>query len=179
MVDDGTEAGFGALFAAHYPDLLRYAIRRVGPDTAPDVVADVFLVAWRRRGELPADSARLWLFGIASRTVANHLRTDARQRRLRLRLVQEVSAPDHAPHGEFDGVHAALARLSAGEQEVLRLTEWEQLSAPEAAAVLGCSPAALRVRLHRARRRFAAELERVDAGQPQQTDSQNSKEIAR
>jgi hypothetical protein len=59
VVESASDDAFGELFAAHYSDLLRYAIRRVGTDEAPDVVSDVFLVAWRRRGErVPLHRAR-------------------------------------------------------------------------------------------------------------------------
>jgi len=177
VVDDEPDREFTALFAAHYPDLLRYAIRRVGADAAQDVVADVFLVAWRRRHELPTDSTRLWLFGVAARTVANHVRAEVRQERLRLRLIATADRADRGGDDDADTVHAALERLSPREQEVLRLTEWEQLTPAEAAVVLGCSPAALRVRLHRARRRLAAELQRTGAGAHSET--QSSKETTR
>jgi len=155
------EDAFSVLVESTYADLLRYAARRVGPDAAADVVADVFLVAWRRRDAMPADAARLWLFGVAHRVVANHLRGELRRERLAARLASEP--PDPAlghPDGAADAdvVRAALGRLRDSEQEALRLTEWEQLSIEEAAAVVGISRGAFRVRLHRARRRLAAEL---------------------
>jgi RNA polymerase sigma-70 factor, ECF subfamily len=55
-------------------------------------------------------------------------------------------------------VLAALATLRPDDQEALRLTEWEQLDIAAAAQVMGCSAATFRVRLHRARRRFAGAL---------------------
>jgi RNA polymerase sigma-70 factor (ECF subfamily) len=55
-------------------------------------------------------------------------------------------------------VLAALATLPAQAQEALRLTEWEQLDDATAARVAGCSTAAFKVRLHRARRRLARAL---------------------
>ncbi len=147
------------LFAAYYADLLRYAARRVGPDAAPDVVAEVFVVVCRRATDVPADAPRAWLFGVASRVVANQLRGERRRLRLRARLAAEPF-PDAAP--EHHHVHRALARLRPAEQEVLRLAEWDQLDAAEAAAVLGCSRGAYRVRLHRARRNFAEALSALD-----------------
>jgi RNA polymerase sigma-70 factor (ECF subfamily) len=79
---------------------------------------------------------------------------------LQLRLVATVPAEESDDPAER--VRAALARLRPDEQELLRLTEWERLSPAEAATVLGCSPGALRVRLHRARRHLAVALSRVD-----------------
>jgi RNA polymerase sigma-70 factor (ECF subfamily) len=58
----------------------------------------------------------------------------------------------------------ALARLPGHEREALLLTAWDGLRPRAAADVAGCSPATFRVRLHRARRRVARELERPDEG---------------
>jgi len=60
-------------------------------------------------------------------------------------------------------VRAVLESLSPMDQEVLRLTEWERLDLSQAAAVLGCSRTAAKVRRHRARRRFARRLAAADA----------------
>jgi RNA polymerase sigma-70 factor (ECF subfamily) len=56
-------------------------------------------------------------------------------------------------------LEAALARLSDTDREALLLVAWEDLTASAAAASLGISPAAFRVRLYRARRRLLYELE--------------------
>ena len=59
-------------------------------------------------------------------------------------------------------VARALDRMEPGDRELLLLRVWDELSFAEAAAVLGCSPGAARVRWMRARRRFAAALMRED-----------------
>ncbi len=156
-----TVEAFEAVFRANYDDLLRFASRRVGPDSAADVVADVFLVAWRRRAELPTDAARLWLFGVAANIVANERRSELRRERLARRAAAEPAPDSTDPMARVDigaEVRQALAKLPHHEQEALRLTEWEQLDPVSAARVAGCSSATFRVRLHRARRRLAAGL---------------------
>jgi RNA polymerase sigma-70 factor (ECF subfamily) len=55
-------------------------------------------------------------------------------------------------------VERAVARLSDDDQELLRLVAWEELGREEIALVLGISRTAVRVRLHRARRRLADEM---------------------
>jgi len=60
-------------------------------------------------------------------------------------------------------VLAALRRLSPRDQEALRLTVWEDLDVATAAAVMGCSTAAMKVRVHRARQRLAGLLTRSQA----------------
>jgi DNA-directed RNA polymerase specialized sigma24 family protein len=44
---------FEKLYASHCDDILRFAVRRVDPDAAWDVVEETFLVAWRRLGTDP------------------------------------------------------------------------------------------------------------------------------
>jgi RNA polymerase sigma-70 factor (ECF subfamily) len=150
---------FDALVRASYDDLLRFAVRRVGSDDAADVLSDVFLIAWRRWTELPDRVDRLWLFGVAGNVIANQRRGELRRRRLALRLVTEAPRAVVAPHtGRSDALRAALATLPPAEREALMLTEWDGFDAGEAARVAGCSRATFRVRLHRARRRLAAQL---------------------
>lgn len=156
---------FESLFRAHYGDLLRFAVRRVGVDAAGDVVADVFAVAWRRRDIVPAGAERLWLFGVAANVVANEQRSELRRKGLATRLAGErltVPADVIDPSDSVSTaivVRAALNRLTPAEQEALRLTEWDQLDIDEAAQVACCSRSTFRVRLHRARRHLAARLD--------------------
>lgn len=88
-VNEG-EDSFRSLFAGHSRALLGYALRRVSePADAADVVAETFLVAWRRLDDVPTGSdARLWLFGTARRVLANQRRGALRRSRLADRLRQ-------------------------------------------------------------------------------------------
>jgi RNA polymerase sigma-70 factor, ECF subfamily len=85
-VDD--EARFRSVFEATFEDLLRFVERRVNPLAAEDVVAEVFLIAWRRLSDVPAapEEARAWLFAVAQRSLANQRRGDARRRSLQVRV---------------------------------------------------------------------------------------------
>ena len=61
----------------------------------------------------------------------------------------------------------AISQLSADDQEVLLLAGWDGLDSSGIAAVLGCSVAAARTRLSRARRRLAGRLNAsLDARSP-------------
>ena len=73
-------------------------------------------------------------------------------------LTEHVGADPADLGGDDDVVRAALAMLPPNDREVIQLTIWEELSAPEVAAVLGLPPATVRTRLHRARRRLRALL---------------------
>lgn len=180
------EERFAALFEGTHRALLGYALRRVvDPADAADVVAETFLVAWRRIDEVPAGGdARPWLFGVARRVLANWHRGERRRLaladRLRENLV-EVGA-GAAPDERVSDVARALAGLGPDDQEILRLTAWEELARDEIAVVLGISRGAVRVRLHRARRRLAermAELEAEDEGPAERPASPSREEQVR
>jgi len=150
-----------ALFEAHHRALLAYALRRAPtPDDAEDVVAEVFATAWRRVDAVPdGDEALPWLYGVARNTVANHRRGAARQGRLRARMEATTPRPAATDGPSEEGAALdALARLSASDQELLRLVAWEDLTHAEIAQVLNISVNAVTIRLHRARDRFAHAL---------------------
>jgi RNA polymerase sigma factor (sigma-70 family) len=157
---------FEVVYAAHHAPLLGYVLRRTGNgDDAADVFAETFLTAWRRLEEIPpGDEARLWLYGVARRVLANHRRGERRRSALADRLRADLAtAPPHADPprqatGELAEVSRAFRRLPEADQELLALSGWEGLDAGQIAITLGCSRNAARIRLHRARRRFAAEL---------------------
>ena len=158
-------AAFDELFREHYRVVLGYALRRADPETARDVAAETFVVAWRRFDQVPA-SPRPWLFAIARRVLANARRSVRRDRALLQRLSVDAKAaasPGHESETGRTQVLEVLMRMGASDREILQLVAWEGLNTEELAVVLGSSEVACRVRLHRARRRFAAALAR-DAG---------------
>jgi RNA polymerase sigma-70 factor (ECF subfamily) len=162
---DDRDTRFTALYERHYGDVLRYAARRAGAETAAEVAAETFLTAWRRLDAVPARQPLPWLYVTARQCLANELRKQERRQRLDARIRTEASVRDEraGPAGPQAGqldVLDALAALPAQDQEALRLTEWEELDHSAAARAAGCSPAAFRVRLHRARRRLARALDK-------------------
>jgi RNA polymerase sigma-70 factor (ECF subfamily) len=160
------ETRFVRLYAEHGRKVLAFALRRVSPDDAADVVAETFLVAWRRAPEIPPDGeVELWLYGVARRVLANQERGARRRTRLNERLRAElpaVAAPLSPPVSERPLVLDALARLDEEDREVLLLTAWEDLRPAQVAKVLRISAVAARSRLHRARRRLRKELSAVE-----------------
>jgi len=162
---------FSRLYRAQGRAVLAYALRRVeGSEDAADVVAETFLVAWRRLGEVPAGAeARLWLYAVARRVIANLHRTERRRTRLGQRLTESLRtelATHPASGGEAAEVLRAMTGLSDGDRELLLLVSWEELSPGEAAKVLGVSSLAARSRLHRARRRLRDLLEEREPAGP-------------
>jgi RNA polymerase sigma-70 factor (ECF subfamily) len=151
---------FEELYRAHYDAVARYTLRRTpSPDDAVDIIGETFLTAWRRLDSVPeGDGARLWLYGVARRVLANHRRGVARRELLATRLRGEFTEAVPERPAETGAVKAAFGRLSDDDRELLSLTGWEGLSPGEIAEVLGCRAGAARARLHRARKRFARAL---------------------
>ncbi|QIK08994.1 sigma-70 family RNA polymerase sigma factor [Streptomyces sp. ID38640] len=163
-----TDDAFAEAYRAHYWAVSRFVARRLDGQAleVEEVVAEVFSIAWRRRAELP-DAPLPWLYGVARNCLANTVRGLGRYRRLLHRLGnheaahrrQTVDSPDAERPGSW--VHEALARLSPADQEVLRLTAWEELTIEELAVTLGCGHSAAAMRLHRARGRLRTQIERM------------------
>jgi RNA polymerase sigma factor (sigma-70 family) len=167
-LEDGMEreARFEALFRAHLPRVRAYVARRVA-DGVEDAVAETFTVAWRRLDDVPADPLP-WLLGVARRVLANQHRSARRRQSLVERLrgapPEVVIAAEDDPRA--DAVRAALAALRERDREILLLVECDGLGREEVAQALGVSRAEVRVRLHRARGRFAARYEAARPADP-------------
>lgn len=163
---------FEALFERCHPAVRGYVLRRAPQAIVDDVVSETFLVAWRALDSVPREPLP-WLYGVARRTLANHRRGHLRSAALSARLTRTLVPPpeQEAPICEEvePQLRAALLALTARECEALLLVAWEELSPAQAASALGCSSAAFRVRLHRARGHLAQLLERATS-EPAQTE---------
>jgi RNA polymerase sigma-70 factor (ECF subfamily) len=152
---------FERLFRAHHPAVRAYARRRIDPTTAEDIVAETFVVCWRRLADVPEDPLP-WLLGVARRCLANRRRADDRRSALAERAEAWLPAGSERDIAEAvterEELLSAFGRLSATDREVLALVAWDGLDVAGAARVLGCSTTALKVRLHRARRRLRRQL---------------------
>jgi RNA polymerase sigma-70 factor (ECF subfamily) len=159
------EVRFAEIYRTYGKLLHAYCVRRTGASQAPDAVAEVFLVAWRRIAELPTGEATLpWLYGVAYRVISHQWRSKARARRLVDRLgglaAIETATPDLVllRREEDRLVVKAASRLRPVDQEILRLTLWEGLSHADVATVLDLEPGTVKQRAYRARRALATEF---------------------
>ncbi len=122
-----------------------------------------------------------WLLGVARHVLLSLRRAQGR----RDALIERIAAGRPAAREEHAEVlarrelaAAALATLTDAQREVLLLIAWDGLTHQEAAAALGCSAPALRVRLHRARRRLRGALselegeEQASASRPHRPESE-------
>ena len=165
---DFREAAFAGLFRRHHATVHRYVARRAWPDAVEDVVAQTFLVAWRRFEDVPPD-ALPWLLRTASNCLANHDRSAARGAALleRLRAERPAAAPDeHVRHAQREALVRAFGTLSDAQRDVVTLVEWDGLEPAAAARVLGLNPAQCRTRLYRARHALRRALDAELVTQP-------------
>lgn len=141
--------------------VLAYLLRRTAnPEDAADLLADVYLVAWRRIQDVPSGGeARLWLFGVARRLIANHRRKKRSEVGLAGELqtnllLLETNSGASAKDSSAEVVRAALAAVGGRDRELLMLSAWEELTPVQIAAVVDRPVGLIRVQLHRARRRL-------------------------
>lgn len=174
---DVREARFTAVAREVGEPLRRYVVRRVVADAVDDVLADAMLVLWRRLDDVPTDDPLPWAYAVARGCVANARRGERR----RLRLVERVAGatvpePDPEPvdTGGDPELQAALARLGELDREVVRLWAWEGLAPREIAVVIGASANAVSIRLHKAKKRLAAELGAAGPGKKPAASGQES-----
>ena len=121
---------FAPLFDRHAEAVHRYLARRIG-SPADDLLAETFLIAFRRRADyLPLGiEVRPWLYGIATNVLHRHVRQEERRYRALARAAAEQPRP-HADDGADDRLDAravrgdlaaALAKLKARDRDALLL----------------------------------------------------------
>lgn len=177
---DEVREKFVLLYRAYYEPIFLYMVRRISGPDVPDLVASVFVTAWRRISDVPeGPEAKLWLYGVARRHISHHRRRILRALRLRTRL-ELNTLPSSGSAGDQDWrttrLVEAIGRLRESERESLRLVMWDGLTYDEASQVLGCSPNAVGMRLHKAKARLRRELSDSAAGTSRPTTEEISQQ---
>jgi RNA polymerase sigma factor (sigma-70 family) len=162
----GNGEAFGQLFDRHKDRVYRHSLRLVpNPADAEDVVAVVWLEAWRQRDRIRfVDGSMLpWLLVVATNTSMNVTRSSRRYRALLQRLPPPIPQPDHADQLDAGPAQTALAQLSRPHREVVALCILNGLSEAEAAKALGVPPGTVKSRLSRAHRALRAKYEEIES----------------
>ena len=162
------ERQFRLLYERNYAPITAYVRRRVrradGSDA--DIVAEVFVVAWRRFLEVPEQTKELpWLYGVARNLVANHFRSVQRSSALTDRLMFEESVAVDSSTGSSEleiRVRRAVDQLSELDREIFRLIHWEELSHVEVGLSVGITAKAVERRVARARTKVRDYLTSLD-----------------
>jgi RNA polymerase sigma factor (sigma-70 family) len=166
---------FGMIFTRYFGQIHQYLARRVGPGSAGDLAAEVFVVAFsqRRRYDLGRDCARPWLYGIATNLAGTHRRQEERRYRALARTDASLMSPSDedliadrvSALAAGPALAAALAGLDSRDRDVLLLVALADLSYDEVAASLGIPYGTVCSRLNRARRRLRDCLNSAETSQ--------------
>jgi RNA polymerase sigma factor (sigma-70 family) len=153
---------FAELYDRHARAIHRYAARRIGVDTADDVMSETFLVAFERRAAFdPTVGAALpWLYGIATTLMKKHARLEAASwRGMKAARAADFALDDIAAlesrvdaEASVKRINSALRRMATRDRDALLLHAWADLSYEEIALALGIPVGTVRSRLNRARR---------------------------
>lgn len=163
-MDPDDRQRFETLYRANARSILAYALTRTSREDAQDVVANTFLVAWRRFDAVP-DAPLPWLIGVARKVLADQRRSERRRNALAKRIAGDVAS---RPQAEGDvgaamelrgAIGIAIGRLRPEDREIVTLVAWQGLTTEELATSLDCSKGLASLRLHRARRRLARYFE--------------------
>ncbi|MFN8109288.1 MAG: RNA polymerase sigma factor [Thermoleophilia bacterium] len=155
------------IFDRHFAAVHAFLQRRVGRDVADDCAAEVFRIALshRDRFDASAETARPWLFGIATNVVAKHRRRERRHLAALARLAGQAQPADDEFAQSRERVSAqvegrrvlrCIAGLQDRDRDALLLVAWEGLSYQQAADALGVPVGTIRSRINRARRTLSA-----------------------
>ena len=158
---DNDHSTFRDVYREYLGPIRAYLARRVPFEEVEDLAADVFAVAWKKRSSVTRGEELPWLYRIASFVVANYRRKE----RHRLDVLWLFHEPDTAPAADsFLETDPDLAKawtlLTSAQQELLALVVVEGLAVQDVAVVLGITPNALSIRLHRAKKVLAEGIEK-------------------
>ncbi len=163
-----SQIAYRAFYSQHLAMIARYVARRCPDSDAGDIVAETFLIAWRKFEDIPEPPRDApWLYGVARNVISNYRRGQGRRSALGSKLMAEWSTTSVNVDDPADAVgrhvlSEAVARLSESDAELLLLSAWEELTPSDIATVLDLSADVVRNRLSRARKRLRKELDEVE-----------------
>jgi RNA polymerase sigma-70 factor (ECF subfamily) len=164
---------FEAFYRRHFVAVSRYVARRLPPNSHDEVVAAAVVVAGKKFSDVDSPSLP-WLYRIASFEVSHERRRLGREPSLV--ALSDIGSTDRYPLTDVMDMSTGFAQLSEGDQEVLRLVFWEDLTRIEAAEVLDCSVNTLNVRVHRALEHLRGAISRTESTKGNIKNHQENKE---
>ncbi len=147
------------VYARHADELVRFASGLVGPDHAPDVVAEAFLRLIRSETWAQAENHRALWFRAVVFEAQSWKRSTARRRSREERAFRQTTAAIPDDVGHRGHITAAVDGLSAQQRAVVVLTYWQDLDPKAIAKLLGVSEGTIRKQLARAREKLRGELQ--------------------
>jgi RNA polymerase sigma-70 factor (ECF subfamily) len=177
LLAQGHDVALNDLMERHAGRLFQYLVRCLqNEDDASDLAQETFARVYANR--LAYDSRHrfsTWLYTIASNLVKDHYRWRSRHREVAAETSPDgetsgplvtFPSPEHSPDETLQAteraaaVRRAVAELPEELRQPLLLSEYQELSHAEIAAILGCTPKAVETRLYRARQQLRSRLAR-------------------
>ncbi|MEV5575425.1 RNA polymerase sigma factor [Spirillospora sp. NPDC052269] len=160
---------FAQLYDRYFDDIHRYLAARLGRETADDLAAETFLIAFRRRADFDPSrgtAVRPWLYGIATNLASQHRRTEQRRLKALSRIGAETSVDGHEERATArvaaemlrPDLVRAMRALSPGERDVVFLSALGGLGYEDIAQALGIPAGTVGSRLNRAKARLRRAL---------------------
>ncbi len=159
---------FEALYEGYRAKVYRVVLRLgKNPSDAEDLTQETFLKVQKSLSRVRRPgSVTTWLYRIATNTALDFLRQSSRRNsegtaQLPIDTAEAVPSDIPTPSGELDNTESATAIRDNADQLpeqyrlVLVLHDLEGLPIDQVAEILGSTVGATKVRLHRARKRFA------------------------
>lgn len=160
----GDDAALGTLVRAYHDRVYRFGVRVCRDQfDADDAVQEAFTQLARRPDVASDPGALSWLMTVVKNACLRMMRPFVRERRALGERIAEADATD-LPSASGDpeqalsrfclvhAVHQAIASLEPASREIIVMRDLEGLTGEEACAALGLSEAAMKSRLHRARK---------------------------
>lgn len=155
------------LYDRYHARVLAFCLLRADETAAEEVASETFVIAWRKLSAVP-EPPLPWLLGVARNLLRKQYGARMRRETLMRRLAELADRRDEQDWDVAErfvlreSAVRALSELSEKHVEALTLVAWNGLSPAEAGRVVGCSAGTFSVRLHRARRALAKELETLE-----------------
>jgi RNA polymerase sigma-70 factor (ECF subfamily) len=169
----GEQSAFAILYEGLEQKLRAFLTRLTGaPAVADDLLQETFMRMHRARGSFDAGAAVVpWAYAIARNAWLDHVRAAKVRGETARSKGNDDSSPIEAPTGpDADSeqvaiarqtaalVESVLSRLAPAQREAFVLLRYEGMSVDDAAAVLGSTPTAVKLRAFRAYEALRAAL---------------------
>ena len=163
----GDIAAGDELVSRHWASISRFFRAKVGDDGA-DLISQTFLACVEAKDKIEGDNIKAYLFGVARRRLADHLRKRVRAPAIDFAvssLVDVATGPATAVarRQRSELLRDGLARIPLDDQIALELSYFEAMSTREIAGVLEIPENTVRSRLSRAREKLRTALAELAA----------------
>ena len=155
----GDREAFGELYRRHAGLVRAVLLARLRWQEVPDLVQDVFLVAWTRLATLRrSDAFAAWVATIARNRAYEHQR-----RHVEFAELRDVEGQAPSDSDAFEMLDT-IAALPEAYRETLVLRFVEGMTGPEIASRTGLAEGSVRVNLHRGMKLLRERLRSLEKG---------------